>query len=110
MWGTVFSHQDITKLSHDFVAVIAHGNPDHGEGEFVMGGKVQHLCKVYDVPTCKSHEDMRNALSQKQPLKDVRGTPTHILYNAKDMTEISRSHSQSVGQMESSIVAAQKVS
>ena len=109
MWKTVFSHKDIVKLSHEFVAVVGHGNPDHGEADFRVAGKKTHLCNVYNLPSCKSHEDMRNALSQKNLLKEVRGTPTHILYNAKDMTEISRSHSQSVSSMEDSIRAAQKV-
>ncbi len=109
MWKTVFSHKDIIKLTYEFVAVVAHGNPDHGEADFNVGGKKTHLCKVYNLPSCKTHEDMRVALSQKRMGTDVRGTPTHIIYNPRDMTEISRSHSQSVGQMEDSIHAAQKV-
>lgn len=109
MWQTVFRHQDIAKLSHDFVAVVAHSNPDHGEGEFIVGSKVQHSCKIYDLPTCKSHEDMRNALSQRDLLKGVRGTPTHIIYNPHDLTEISRSNYQSVSDIEDAMAGAQKV-
>ena len=109
MWKTVFSHKDIIKLSHECVAVVGHSNPDHGEADFNVGGKKTHLCNVYNLPSCKSHEDMRMALSQKNLLPGVRGTPTHIIYNAKDMTEISRSHSQNVSGMEDSIAAAQKV-
>ncbi len=109
MWETVFSHKDIIKLSHEFVAVVGHSNPDHGEADFNVGGKKTHLCKVYNLPSCKSHEDMRMALSQKNLLPGVRGTPTHILYNPGDMTEISRSNSQTVSGMEDSIHAAQKV-
>ena len=109
MWGTVFSHQDIARLSHDFVAVIAHSNPDHGEGDFIMGGKTQHLCKVYDVPTCEAHVAMAGALQKKNLLSGARGTPTHIIYNPNDLTEISRSNYQSVSQIEDAIAAAQKV-
>ncbi len=109
MWKTVFSHQDIIKLSYEFVAVVGHSNPDHGEADYRVAGKKTHLCNVYNLPSCKSHEDMRNAMSRKNLLPGVRGTPTHILYNPKDMKEISRSNTQSVGQMEDSIAAAQKI-
>jgi hypothetical protein len=109
MWKTVFSHKDIVKLSYDFVAVVGHSNPDHGEADFSVAGKKTHLCNVYNLPSCQAHETMASALTQKNLLPDVRGTPTHIIYNAKDMTEISRSNSQSVSSMEDSIVAAQKV-
>jgi hypothetical protein len=109
MWRTVFSHKDIVKLSYEFVALVGHGNPDHGEADYNVGGKKTHLCNVYNLPSCKSHEDMRTTLTQKNLLPDVRGTPTHILYNPHDMKEISRSHSQTVGSMTDSIVAAQKV-
>lgn len=109
MWKTVFFHKDIVKLSYDFVAVVAHGNSDHGEADFRVGGEKVHSCSVYSLPNCKTHENMRNALVQKGLAKDVAGTPTHILYNPNDMTEISRSHYQSVSQMEDSIAEAQKI-
>ena len=85
MWRTVFSHKDIVKLSYDFVAVVGHGNSDHREGEFIVAGKKRHLCKVYNLPNCKVHEDMRGTLSQKNLLTDVKGTPTHILYDPHTM-------------------------
>jgi hypothetical protein len=52
---------------------------------------------------------MRMALDRKGLLKGARGTPTHIIYNPNDMTEISRSHRQTAGQMKDSLIAAQKV-
>jgi hypothetical protein len=109
MWKAVFFHKDIVKLSYDFVAVVAHGNSDHGEADFKVSGQKVHSCSVYSLPDCKTHEDMRNALAQKSLAKDVSGTPTHIIYNPKDMTEISRSHFQSVSQMTDSIAEAQKI-
>ncbi len=87
MWKTVFSHKDIIKLSYEMVAVVGHSNTDHVEADYRVAGQKTHLCSVYNLPSCKSHEDMRNALSQKNLLKEVRVTPTHIIYNAKDMTE-----------------------
>jgi len=108
MWKTVFSHKDIIKLSYDFVAVVGHGNTAHKEGDYVVNGKQTHLCEVYNLPSCKSHEDMRTEMSRRNLLPGVRGTPTHILYNPHDMKEISRSNSQNVSGMEDSIAAAQK--
>jgi hypothetical protein len=109
MWKTVFSHKDIIKLSYDMVAVVGHSNSDHGEGDYNVGGQKEHLCSVYNLPSCKVHEDMARALQAKNLLPGVTGTPTHIIYNPKDLTEISRSHSQSVSQLEDAIAEAQKI-
>ena len=108
MWKTVFSHKDIIKLSYDFVAVVGHGNTAHKEGDYVVNGKQTHLCEVYNLPSCKAHEDMRNEMSRRNLLPNVRGTPTHIVYNPHDMKEISRTHGQSVSDIEDQIGAAQK--
>jgi hypothetical protein len=108
MWKTVFSHKDIVKLSYDFVAVVGHGNTAHKEHDYVVHGKKQHLCEVYNLPNCKSHEDMRMTLSQKNLLPGVKGTPTHILYDPHTMKEISRAHFQSVSAIEDMIAAGQR--
>lgn len=108
MARTVFPHKDLAKLSYDFVPVIAHGNPDHGEGEFVVKGKKKHLCKIYDVASCELHSNMGPELSKRGLLKGVRGTPTHIMFNPHDLSEISRAHGMSVGQIEDAVKAAQK--
>ena len=108
MWKTVFSHKDIIKLSYDFVAVVGHGNTAHKEGDYVVNGKKEHLCEVYNLPNCKSHEDMRNEMNRRNLLPGVRGTPTHIVYNPHDLKEISREHGQSVSAIEKQIAAAQK--
>jgi FimV-like protein len=109
MAETVFPSKDLAKLSFDFVAVIGHGSPDHGEGDFVVKGEKKHLCNIYDLPDCKAHEAMAAALQRKGLLKDVRGTPTHIIYNPHDLTEISRAHYMAVSQIEDAIAEAQKV-
>jgi hypothetical protein len=109
MAETVFPSKDLAKLSHEFVAVIGHGSPDHGEGDFVVKGEKKHLCNIYDLPDCKAHEAMAAALQRKGLLKDVRGTPTHIIYNPHDLTEISRAHYMAVSQIEDAIAEAQKV-
>ncbi|MEN8149951.1 MAG: hypothetical protein ABFS86_09015 [Planctomycetota bacterium] len=98
----------MAKVSREFVAVIAHNRPSHGEGDHVVAGKKKHLCNIYDVSSCKSHEDMSKALQGKNLLKGVRGTPTHIIYNPGTLEEISRSHRQSASQIEDSIKVAQK--
>jgi hypothetical protein len=108
MAETVFPHKDLAKLSFEFVAVIGHGSPDHGEGDYVVKGEKKHLCGIYDLPDCKSHEAMASALQQKGLLKDVRSTPTHIVYNPHDLTEISRTHYMAVSQIEDAIAEAQK--
>jgi TolA-binding protein len=108
MARSVFPHKDLAKLSYDFVPVIAHGNPDHGEGDFIYGKKKTHLCKIYDVPNCKAHSDMGSELSRRGLLKGVRGTPTHIMFNPHDLSEISRAHGMSVGQIEDAVEDAQK--
>jgi FimV-like protein len=98
----------MAKTSREFVAVIAHGRPNHGEGDHIVGGKKQHLCNIYDVSTCKAHENMSSALSQKGLLKGVRGTPTHIIFNPHTLEELARSNYQSASQIEDSIQVAQK--
>ena len=108
MAETVFPSKDLAKLSFEFVAVIGHGSPDHGEGDFVVKGEKKHLCNIYDLPDCKAHEAMASALQQRGLLKDVRGTPTHIIYNPNDLTEISRAHYMAVSQIEDAIAEAQK--
>lgn len=108
MAESVFPSKDLAKLSFDFVAVIGHQNSDHGEHEYYFQGEKKHLCAIYDLPDCKAHEEMARALSQKGLLKGVRGTPTHILYNPHDLTEISRAHSMSVSQIEDAVAEAQK--
>lgn len=108
MARTVFPHKDLAKLSYDFVPVIAHGNPDHGEGDFVVKGKKTHLCKIYDVASCELHTNMAPELSKRGLLKGVKGTPTHIMFNPHDLSEISRAHGMSVGQIEDAVKDAQK--
>ena len=108
MIGTVFLNKDAVRISHECVTVIAHGNTDHGEGEWVVGREKEHLCNIYDLPTCKAHEDLRTALGQKGLLKDVRGTPTHIIYNPHDLTELARTHHMTLGKIEDAIAEAQK--
>lgn len=108
MIGSVFLSKDMAKVSHEFVAVIAHGQPNHGEGDHIVGGKKKHLCNIYDVSTCKTHENMASALQQKKLLKGVRGTPTHIIFNPHTLAELARSHGQSASQIEESIKVAQK--
>lgn len=108
MWKTVFSHKDIIKLSYDFVAVVGHGNTAHKEHDYVVHGKKEHLCEIYDLPSCKCHEDMRMTLSQKNLLPGVKGTPTHILYDPHTMKEISRANFQSVSAIEDMIAAGQR--
>ncbi|MHC4469383.1 MAG: hypothetical protein ACYTDY_10280 [Planctomycetota bacterium] len=108
MARTVFSHKDLAKFSLEFVPVMAHGNPDHGEGDFVVGGKKMRLCRIYDLPNCKSHADMRGAVAQRGLLKGVGGTPTHVIYNPHDLTEISRANYMNVSQIQDSINDAQK--
>ena len=108
MIGSVFLSKDMAKVSQEFVAVIAHGRPNHGEGEHIVNGQKKHLCNIYDVSTCKSHEDMSAALQRKNLLKGVRGTPTHITYNPHTLVEISRAHGMNSGSIEKMIEGAQK--
>jgi hypothetical protein len=108
MIGTVFLHKDAVRVSHECVAVIAHGNADHGEGEWVVGRKKQHLCNIYDLPSCKAHEDLRQAMAEKGLLKGVRGTPTHIIYNPHDLSELARTHHMTLGKIEDAIAEAQR--
>ena len=44
MVRSVFAHKDMAKLSNEFVPVIAHSRPNHGEGEFIIIPRgVEHL-------------------------------------------------------------------
>ena len=108
MVRTVFSHKDLAKLSYEFVPVIAHGTTDHASGEYIIGREKKEMCGIYDVASCKQHEAMVQALSAKQMLKGVKGTPTHIIFNPHDMSEISRAHGMTVGNIEDAIAEAQK--
>jgi hypothetical protein len=109
MVRSVFSHKDLTKLSLEYVGVLSHRTTNHKSGEYTVAGKKKHMCGIYNLPDCKSHENMSGALSQKGLLKDVRGTPTHIVYNPHDMTELTpRAHYMNVSQIEDAIKAAQK--
>jgi TolA-binding protein len=98
----------MAKTSQEFVAVIAHNRPNHGEGEHIVQGKKKHLCNIYDVSSCKAHENMSSALQQKNLLKGVRGTPTHITFDPHTLEEISRAHFMSASQIEDTIKEAQK--
>ncbi len=109
MVRTVFSHKDAARVSHEFCSVVGHGGTNHPNADFMVGGQKTHLCGIYDLPDCKSHEEMSGTLSQRGLLKDVRGTPTHILYNPHDLTEISRAHGMTLGNIEEAVAAAQKV-
>jgi hypothetical protein len=108
MAKSVFSSKDLAKLSYEFVPVIAHGNTDHPSGDYVIGREKKHMCGIYDVADCKQHEAMVQALSAKQMLKGVSGTPTHIIFDPRDMSEISRAHYMTVGNIEDAIAEAQK--
>lgn len=109
MVRTVFSHKDAFAVSHEFVSLVAHGNTDHPQGEYLMGGRKMHLCGIYDLPDCKAHEDMRAVLGRKDLLKGVAGTPAHIFYNPHDLTELSRANYMSLKDFEDHAAAAQKV-
>jgi hypothetical protein len=108
MVGAVFFHKNAVKVSHEFCAVVGHGNTDHANGDYVVGGKKTHLCSIYDMPDCSIHEKMREELGRRDLLKGVTGTPTHIFYNPKDMTELSRFHSASMSQIETALATAQQ--
>ncbi|MCU0727495.1 MAG: hypothetical protein MUE73_17190 [Planctomycetes bacterium] len=108
MVGAVFFHKDAVRVSHEFCAVVGHGNTEHANGDYAVAGKKVHLCSIYDLSDCSEHEKMREELSRRDLLKDVKGTPTHIFYNPKDMTEISRFHSASMSQIENALEIAQK--
>jgi hypothetical protein len=108
MIGSVFLSKDMAKPSHEFVAVVAHNRPNHGEGDHIVHGKKVHLCNIYDVSSCKAHEDMAAALQKKNLLKGVRGTPTHIVYNPHTLEELDRTHGMSASQVENQIEKAQK--
>jgi len=108
MAESVFPSKDLAKLSYDFVAVIAHNRPNHGEGDWIHQGEKKHLCNIYDVSSCKVHEQMAMELQKKNLLKGVRGTPTHIMYDPHDLTEISRAHGMSVSDIEDAVKAAQR--
>jgi len=108
MVRSVFSHKDLTKLSYEYVGVMSHNRPNHGEGEFLVKGEKKHLCNIYDISSCESHEKMSSALSAKNLLKDVRATPTHIWYDPNTLEEIGRANYMNVSQIEDAIEAAQK--
>ena len=108
MIGSVFLSKDMAKPSQEFVAVVGHNRPNHGEGEHIVNGQKKHLCNIYDVSSCKSHENMAQALQQKNLLKGVRGTPTHITFNPHTLEEISRAHGMTSGSIEKMIEEAQK--
>ena len=109
MIGTVFLHKDAAKVSREFVAVVAHGNTSHASGEYVYGGEKREMCGIYDLEDCSVHENLRQAVSQKGLLKGVGGTPTHIIYNPHDLSEISRYHGANLGKIEDTVKEAQKV-
>jgi hypothetical protein len=108
MARSVFSSKDLAKLSYEFVPVIAHGNTDHPSGEYILGREKKHLCGIYDVSDCKVHEQMVQALSSHHMLNNVGGTPTHIIFNPHDMSEIARYHGMAVKNIEDAIEEAQK--
>ena len=109
MVRTVFFHKDIGRISREFVAVVAHSNPDHGEGDWIVGRSREHLCNIYDLPSCRSHEEMRTELSKRGLLKGANSTPTHIIYNPHDLSELARTHFMTAKNFEDKNAEAQKV-
>lgn len=109
MAENVFPSKDMVKLSMDFVAVIAHNDDGHTEGDYIVNGEKKHMCGIYDLPDCQSHKQMAQAVSQKGLAPGMRGTPTHWIFDPKDLsTPLHTAHSMSASQIEDAIAEAQK--